>query len=118
MHVATGVFGEHIAARHLRKNGYSLIAANYRSRFGEIDIIAQKGPYIVFVEVKTRSEHFLALPRESVTFDKQERIQKTAMLFLAQNQTELQPRFDVLEIVLGGKNKNKVIKLEHIENAF
>jgi len=71
---ARGVAGEVLAARFLRDKGYRIMSSNYRSRFGEIDIIAQNGQYIVFVEVKARSENSFYMPREAVTEDKQEKI--------------------------------------------
>ena len=69
----SGVWGEIFAARYLRDNGYRIITANFRSRLGEIDIIAQKGNYMCFVEVKTRGEERLYEPKEAVDFSKQEK---------------------------------------------
>ena len=80
--VSKGAAGEVLAARYLRDKGYTIEAANYRCRFGEIDIIASDKTYIVFVEVKTRAENSLYQPREAVTQMKQRRIVKTAKLFL------------------------------------
>ena len=66
MHTTTkGLAGEVLAARFLREKGYTILSSNYHSRFGEIDIIANDGPYIVFVEVKARSEGSMILPREA-----------------------------------------------------
>ncbi len=64
---SAGAAGEVLAARILRDKGYTILAANVRSRFGEIDIIAADRQYIAFVEVKTRSEGALYAPREAVT---------------------------------------------------
>ena len=64
--ISAGAAGEVLAARFLRDKGYTITAANVRSRFGEIDILAEDGQYIAFVEVKTRSEHALYVPREAV----------------------------------------------------
>ena len=112
-----GANGETIAAKFLVKKGYDIVALNYRCRYGEVDIIAEKDEYIVFAEVKTRSENSLMLPREAVTKQKQRKIISTASLYLAASGTEKQPRFDVIEVFLP-KNPFKKSKVKHIENAF
>lgn len=114
---ATGGLGEDCAVRFLEDKGYSVLERNYRSRFGEIDIIARNGPYIVFAEVKTRGESRLADPLEAVTKTKQTKIVKTALLYLQTHAVKLQPRFDVIGITTadGGHSIRNVV---HIENAF
>ncbi len=112
-----GANGEVIATKFLHKKGYDIVALNYRSRFGEVDIIAEKDEYIVFAEVKTRSENALGEPREAVTKQKQRRIITTASLYLSASGTEKQPRFDVIEVFMP-KNPFKKVKVRHIENAF
>ena len=109
-----GSEGESAAARYLKRQGYTVVGQNYSCRYGEIDLIARKGPYIVFVEVKTRKDESFAAAREFVTPAKQERVRKTAMLWLQQNDVDLQPRFDVIEIV--GQGRRQTIR--HMENAF
>ncbi len=116
--ISKGAAGEVLAARYLRDKGYDLLAANYRSRFGEIDIIAAKDAYIVFVEVKSRAQNSLYAPREAVTAAKQQRIIKTALLYLAQHPETRQPRFDVIEIVTAEGQPMKMLSLEHLENAY
>ncbi len=106
--------GESAAARYLIDKGYKITGTNYRSRFGEIDIIAEQGEYIVFVEVKMRSQSFAGLPREAVDAAKQRRIIKTALTYLSEQSWVKQPRFDVIEV----KAKNNDIQISHIENAF
>lgn len=113
--VNRGAAGERQAAVFLRKKGYKIEAANYHSRFGEIDIIASKGEYIVFAEVKTRACGSIASPAEFVTAVKAEKIRKTAMLYLAAFPSKLQPRFDVIEVYT---EKGNTVKINHIENAF
>ena len=115
--VSRGAAGEVLAARFLRDKGWNILVANYRTRFGEIDIIADDGQYIVFVEVKTRGEHAWFTPAEAVTADKQRKLIRTAGQFLQKYPSDLQPRFDVIEVYLN-KNTNKVIKINHIINAF
>ncbi len=80
-----GVFGEDLASEFLSKNGYVVIKRNFRSKFGEIDIIATKNNSLVFVEVKTRSSNRFGSPIEAVTQKKIENIQKTAEYFCSQN---------------------------------
>ncbi len=113
-----GHFGEHAAAEYLKKKRYKIIGLNYNCRFGEIDVIAENKKYIVFVEVKLRKSNDFAEAREFVTQSKQEKIIKTASLWLSQNETELQPRFDVIEIYAPEGALSKAVKINHIENAF
>lgn len=115
--VSKGAAGEVLAARYLRDQGYELLGANYRTRFGEIDIIATDGTYIVFVEVKTRAQNSFYTPREAVTAAKQRRIVKTALLFLAQHPTPLQPRFDVIEVITAVGHPMTLVELNHLKNA-
>ena len=113
-----GKLGENFAAEWLQKNGYSIIGMNYHTRFGEIDIIAKNDEFLAFVEVKTRSVNSIARPMEWVTPAKQKKIIISAESYLQENPTELQPRFDVIEIITASKNEFKVIEIQHYENAF
>jgi len=114
----TGAWGEALAARYLEKKRYKLVAANYRSRFGEIDLIVCDRKYLVFVEVKLRKSDRFAEAFEYVDFYKQNRLRTTAEIYLSQNPTDLQPRFDVIEIYApdGVDTPNPVI--HHMEDAF
>jgi putative endonuclease len=114
----TGKRGELEAAQFLRKKGYEIIAANFRTRFGEVDLIAADSHYIIFAEVKTRAENSLILPREAVNYKKQQKIIKAAEGYLSLNVTNLQPRFDVIEVTTRRAEEFKVLKINHIENAF
>lgn len=109
-----GRAGEAEAARYLRNKGYRIVGQNYSCRFGEVDIIAAGGGYIVFAEVKLRRDAAFAQAREFVTAAKQERIKKAALVWLTANETGLQPRFDVVEIYGG----TEISRINHIENAF
>ncbi len=113
-----GRWGEELAARYLKKKRYTVIAMNYYCRMGEIDIIAQKKGYVVFAEVKLRknSEHGYA--REFVTEQKQEKLRIAAEMWLSQNPTELQPRFDVIEIYAPQGIETKRPQINHLENVF
>lgn len=103
------------AANYLRKKKYRLLCANYRTRFGEIDLIVRNKKYICFVEVKQRNINSIAAPGEFVDYAKQQKIKAAAMLYLASNKTDLQPRFDVIEI---NTQDNWINSLKHLENAF
>lgn len=116
---SSGKFGEDFTAKYLVKNGYKIVAKNFHSRFGEIDIIAQNKTTIAFVEVKTRTEGALYSPREAVDYFKQQKCIKTAQFYLVNNPSELQPRFDVSEILLLKDTKKPEVKIHnYIENAF
>lgn len=116
--ITRGSQGEIAAARFLRDKGYDFLASNYASRQGEIDIIARDGEYIVFVEVKTRAANSIAQGRDSVTWQKQSKIVTTAMIYLSQTGLELQPRFDVVEVILKDSHGFEIVKINHLENAF
>lgn len=107
-----------VAAQYLRNKKYTILGAGYRCRFGEIDLIASNREYIVFVEVKLRKSDKFAQAAEFVNFYKQNRLRTTASLYLAQNPTKLQPRFDVIEVYApeGHETQNPVIN--HMEGAF
>lgn len=114
----TGQWGETVAAQYLRKRKFEILACNYRCRFGEIDLICKNKTYIVFVEVKTRKDSEFAQAMEYVDARKQQRIIATAQMYLAQNETELQPRFDVIEVYGSENDTAHPPKLMHMENAF
>lgn len=111
-----GLKGEQLACKFLISKGYKIISCNYHSKYGEIDIIAKKEKYIVFVEVKTRKENSIVRGVFAVDRNKQKKIVKTAMMYLSAANTQLQPRFDVVEIINIGPNKE--VKINHIKNAF
>ena len=113
-----GGWGEALALSFLREHGYSPVAMGYRTRFGEIDLIVRDKRYLVFVEVKLRKNSQFADARAHVTKGKQERIRTTASIWLAENETELQPRFDVIEIYAPEGTKTKNPEITHIEDAF
>lgn len=112
-----GQLGENIATEYLLKKGFRLIEKNYHSRFGEIDIIMCDDKYLLFVEVKLRKNSKYGTPAEYVTESKQQKIILTAQSFLSENETDLQPRFDVIEIYMK-QTSEKPDSILHIENAF
>ena len=113
---AEGMQGEALVAHYLRENGYKLAAHGYRSRYGEIDLIAWDGNVLCFVEVKTRTNVDMALPREYVTAQKQNRLRKTAMMYLAEKRLDCCARFDVAEVY--AEHGFDEARIEYIKNAF
>lgn len=113
-----GPWGEALAAAYLRKKKYDIVAAGFRSRFGEIDLIAQNRKFLVFVEVKLRKNADFAQAREFVDAAKQSRLRTTAEIYLSRNPTELQPRFDVIEIYAPEGTATVHPVIHHWEDAF
>lgn len=114
---AKGVFGENYATGYLSDQGYEIVERNFRTPYGEIDIIAADDTYIVFVEVKARCSGKYGLPRDSITNNKRKRIVQTALLYLSGHTAGRQPRFDVVEILCNNAF-TCVLELTHIKNAF
>ena len=113
---AEGTWGEALAAEYLQKHGYKLAAHGYQCRFGEIDLIAWDGDTLCFVEVKTRTNVAMALPREYVTPQKQHKLRATAMLYLAERRLDCPTRFDVVEVY--AEHGFDTARIEYIKNAF
>lgn len=114
-----GKSGEDRVAAFLRSKGYKIVNRNYQCRFGEIDIIAERREYIVFVEVKTRKAGSLVSGEEAVNFKKQERIILTAEDYISKTLCELQPRFDVAVVTVTKKpDGSDIYNLNYITNAF
>jgi len=111
-----GEKGEKIAEKFLKKNHFKIIEKNYKNRYGEIDIIAMDGDYLVFVEVKTKSCADFSEPETWVDFKKQNQLIKLANFYLSEKDfNDINCRFDVIGITLEKDNKEKIV---HIENAF
>ncbi len=113
-----GRWGESLAAAYLQKKRYTIVAANYRCRMGEVDLIAEDKKHLVFVEVKLRKSAEFARAMEFVDRKKQERIKQTALLYLAQHETEKPVRFDVIEVYAPQGLDTKKPKITHLEDAF
>lgn len=105
--------GEDMAAVFLKKQGHKIIEKNYREKCGEIDIISLDGKVLVFTEVKQRKTDKFGRPEEFVTKTKQDRLRKTAQLFIMKKRFNGVSRFDIIE-VLGEKKP----EIRHIKNAF
>lgn len=111
---ARGSEGETIALAYLEEKGYRLVVRNYRTLFGEIDLIVCKDDIMAFTEVKTRSNDSFGQPFEAVTWRKQEKMKKSALLYLKDNPSDYVIRFDIISI-LQAEGRNNVT---HFENAF
>lgn len=113
-----GKWGEAQVADYLRKRGYEIVAANYRCRLGELDLVAANRRYLAFVEVKLRRNDDVMAARESVTPAKQRRLRAAALLYLQAHPTQLQPRFDVAEIYAPQGTATPHPHINYLENAF
>jgi len=116
-----GAKGEDIAVSYLKSRGYRILERNYRISFGEIDIIAEQGGHLVFIEVKTRSDNLFGSPFESVTVPKQRQLSKVALQYMCKLGCHNRPaRFDVVGIRLKKANSTKLqnAKIELMQNAF
>ena len=97
----TGSRYEQEAAEYLRGQGYEIVECNFRDRFGEIDLVAREGVYLVFVEVKYRRDIKSGYPEEAVSARKQQKIRRTASWYLYRRgyKQDVPCRFDVVSIV-------------------
>ena len=112
-----GDLGERAAANCLINNGYTILKRNFRLKFAEVDIIAEKDGCTVFAEVKTRATNRFGTPGEYVDYRKQRRIQRAASCCVDIENTEI--RFDVIEVLYDEKNGDiEIVNINHIENAF
>jgi putative endonuclease len=109
-----GKEGENMAREHLLKKGYKILHSNWKSGKREIDIIAENKDFIVFVEVKTRTDDFHMHPRFAVTSEKQKSIIYAAENYIERYNINKESRFDIVSIINNGKS----IEIEHIEDAF
>ena len=106
-----GKKGEKLAQKFLKKRGYEIIKTNYTTPFGEADIVAKSGEYVVFVEVKTRTSDKYGTPAEAVNRTKRDRYIKIAKCYWLETGEEPNARFDVVEVWANGE-------ISLIENAF
>ena len=109
-----GNAGEEIAVAHLLKQGYQILAKNWRSSHLELDIVAFINNTLVVVEVKLRAGNAYGNPEEFVTLKKQKNIIKAAQAYIIENNINVETRFDIISII---QNANE-LSLEHIEQAF
>ncbi len=110
----TGLLGEMRAAQYLIRKGYRILSANFRTKAGEIDIIAENDDFLCFIEVKSRHEGGYFAPSEAVDLKKEENVKSAAAAFIALSKTTMPVRYDIIEVVFS-KDKYAV---RHIKNAF
>ncbi len=114
--ITLGRQGEDLAAHYLQKQGFVILARNYRQKTGEVDIIAQDCDCLVFVEVKTRKSLHFGQPFEAVTSRKQFQISRVALDYLSRNKLLDHPaRFDVISIILPDNGEPEI---EHLPDCF
>ena len=113
-----GDWGEALVEKYLSERGCRIVDREWRCRFGEIDIIASDRHYVVVVEVKLRASDRFVRAGAYVTPAKQARIRTAASLWLAEHDTPLQPRFDVIEIYGDADTPRRQRRINQIENAF
>ena len=109
-----GSEGEDIAAAYLKNKGYSILYRNYKTPYGEADIVAKDKETVVFVEVKTRTNKSFGLPFESVNFRKQEKLKRIALFYLKNSKAQVNLRFDVISIT----SEDGRHDINHIKEAF
>ena len=115
---ALGQGGEDQVAERLQAQGWRIVTRNFRCRMGEIDLIAEDGRYLAFVEVKLRKDGSYGAACEAVTLSKQRKLRLTAESYLLHRPTELQPRFDVAEVYAPQGVRTEQPDIYYIENAF
>ncbi len=109
-----GARGEALAWNFLKKSGYSIVEKNYRTRFGEMDVIAEKEGSLIFIEIKTRRNHHFGLPAEAVDWRKRRKMIQVAESYLQQKKMEnREARFDILSITWDGTTEPHFEILDH-----
>ena len=109
-----GIIGEEKAKEYLLQKGYKVLHTNWKSGKREIDIIAEINDFVVFIEVKTRTDDFQLHPRHAVTSEKQKSIIYAAENYISKYNVDKESRFDIISII----SKGKSFEIEHIEDAF
>lgn len=113
-----GKWGEELVAEDLRQKGWIIAATNFRCRVGELDIVAKKGKYLAFVEVKLRKNDRFGAACEAVTASKQRKLRAAAQYYLISHSSGLQPRFDVAEVYAPQGIHTEKPNIYYLENAF
>ena len=114
-HNELGKKGEKLGCKYLISKGYTIKEENWRNGRFELDIVAENEEYIVFIEVKTRSNNYFGNPQEFVSESKVKRIINAANHYMISNSIEKETRFDIISIL---KTSEENFTIEHIENAF
>lgn len=115
-HLRRGELGEHAARRYLRRAGLEFLAANFRSKRGEIDLIFRDSDCLAFIEVKTRSSEDWTRPAAAVNADRRRRLSRAALDYLRLlKNPAVKIRFDIVEVLLA---EGKVREVRHLPNTF
>ena len=110
-----GAWGESVAAHRLEADGYRIVDRNWRCAQGEIDLIAQTGTELVFVEVKTRRGQEMGSPEEALTPAKQKKLMQLAQIYVDEQNLDVDWRIDLVAVELD--NSGKLLRCDHIPNA-
>lgn len=113
-----GQLGENKAKQYLKRRGYQILETNYRTKAGEIDLIAKDKECVVFVEVKTRTSLEYGTPAEAVSYYKQQHMINSAKYYLARTGGDCECRFDVIEVQLSSIGWLKTAKINHLKNVL
>lgn len=114
-HLRLGKYGERLAKKFLKKKGFKILERNYRTKFGEIDIIARDGSQLVFIEVKTRSSQSFGSPQEALTLWKLERLRRAVQIYCIQKNIQKHGvRMDAVSVEIGQSRSD--IKITHFRN--
>jgi putative endonuclease len=112
-----GQAAEDVAARFLQSQGYRIVARNWRTRYGELDIIAEDRAALVFVEVRSKLSDDPTTPQETITSKKQRQVSQSALAYVSQHNIQDRPcRFDVVEVFLN--HDGKPVRVNLLKNAF
>ena len=115
---AIGQLGENKAKNYLKRRGYQILESNYRTKAGDIDLIAKDQECLVFVEVKTRTSDQYGSPAEAVSFYKQQHMINSAKYYLARHGGDCECRFDVIEVYLSSGKWIQFAKINHLKNVL
>ena len=113
-----GQWGEEQVAEKLRRDGWTIVARNFRCRMGELDLVAKNESFLAFVEVKLRKDDRFGSACEAVTASKQRKLRAAAQYYLMSHPTRLQPRFDVAEVYAPQGVRTEAPSIYYIEHAF
>lgn len=109
--------GEELAAEYLITKGWKLIARNWSTKVGELDIVADDGTQLIFIEVRTTTSQQYGLGFQSVNYRKQQQVRRLALQFVQQqNKGHLPIRFDVISVLLS--KEGQLIDIKHLEGVF
>ena len=114
-HIKTGQSGEDAALQYVVDLGYRVLAKNWRYKHLEVDIIAMDGPVLVFIEVKTRRSALYGSPHEAVSYQKQQKLDRAANLYISYIKHQGDIRFDIVSILIDATQR---CQIEYIKDAF